>query len=133
MDNNEYTLIIEAGKKYMYNVVKKSLIKFDNKLFSINSKIHKKLISRSMKPRPSSYPYISGDSFRAIANHIFESKTEKFDAQGVKYGDIVFVSTYLIMDFFKNIHPFIANKYILITHNSDTAYSRILIKIHASL
>lgn len=68
--------------------------------------------------RPSSKPYISGDSFRNIADHIFdESKT--LNPKKVKNNDIVFLSSNLIDIFFKYFHPKINAKYILITHNSD--------------
>lgn len=68
--------------------------------------------------RPSSKPYISGDTFRGFANHIFdESKT--LNTENIEERDIVFVSGNLIDTFFKYFHPKINEKYILLTHNSD--------------
>jgi hypothetical protein len=68
--------------------------------------------------RPSSKPYLSGDSLRKISNHVFdESKT--FNPREVSQNDIVFLSGNLIDIYFKHYHTKIDVKYILITHNSD--------------
>lgn len=68
--------------------------------------------------RPSSKPYISGDSLRKYADHIFdESKT--FIPKNVKNNDVIFLSGNLVNVFFKYFHPKINSKYLLITHNSD--------------
>jgi hypothetical protein len=81
-----------------------------------------------MGERPSSEPYISGDTFRKYCDHIFDVKEQNFDPSTVNTGDLIFVgprdydhSTLreAMNDFFKNYHPLIKNKYILITHNSD--------------
>ena len=40
--------------------------------------------------RNSSYPFISGDTFRAFADYIFD-ETREDNLKSVKYGDIVFV------------------------------------------
>lgn len=68
--------------------------------------------------RPSSKPYLSGDSLRNMSDHIFdESKT--FNPSDVCREDIVFLSGNLIDIYFKYYHTKINTKYILITHNSD--------------
>tara|TARA_A100001011_G_scaffold400725_1_gene517991 strand:- start:2394 stop:3281 length:888 start_codon:yes stop_codon:yes gene_type:complete len=68
--------------------------------------------------RPSSDPYISGDTFRKLADHIFD-ETKKLNPRKVKENDLIFVKTDMIENFFINIDPFIKSKYLLITHNSD--------------
>jgi len=68
--------------------------------------------------RPSSKPYLSGDSLRKISNHVFdESKT--FNPKNVSQKDVVFLSGNLIDKYFLYFHPKINTEYILITHNSD--------------
>ena len=68
--------------------------------------------------RPNSKPYISGDTFRKISNHIFdESKT--LEPRKVKLNDIIFLNSDLIEVFFNHFDNKISNRYILITHNSD--------------
>ncbi|MEX0940417.1 MAG: hypothetical protein WDZ41_03585 [Candidatus Babeliales bacterium] len=69
--------------------------------------------------RDSSFPYISGDSFRALANHIFDETNKSLNPKDIKYKDIIFVKTDYLNLFFTKIHPNIQQKYILITHNSD--------------
>lgn len=74
------------------------------------------------KERPSSEPYISGDTFRKFANFILDEAILSFNPDEVKCGDLVFVSTQPIGNvkkFFLEYHPKINNKYILITHNGD--------------
>ena len=68
--------------------------------------------------RPSSRPYISGDTFRKISDHIYD-ESKKMNPLKVKKNDIVFISNTLVDTFFIEIHPLINNEYILISHNSD--------------
>jgi len=68
--------------------------------------------------RPSSRPYISGDTFRNISDHIFD-ESSTFIPEKVSRNDVVYVMTDLINVYFKIQHPRITEKYILITHNSD--------------
>lgn len=68
--------------------------------------------------RPSSEPYVSGDTFRKYSNLTFD-EVKSFKPEKVRHGQIVFVKTDLKEIFFKTIHPNIKNKYILLTHNSD--------------
>ena len=68
--------------------------------------------------RPSSEPYISGDTFRKHADHVYD-ESKKLNPKNVKINDTVFISSTLVDTFFKEIHPLIDNEYILISHNSD--------------
>ena len=70
--------------------------------------------------RPSSYPFLSGDSLRKIADFIFDESTS-FNPEKVQKNDIVFLKTDLLEIFFTFYHPYINEKYILITHNSDNS------------
>ena len=75
-------------------------------------------------PRISTYrmpykTYISGDGFRAMADHVFDETDESLSASEIAYGDIIFVKTNLLGKFFEKIHPFISDPYILISHNAD--------------
>lgn len=69
--------------------------------------------------RSTSAPYISGDSFRAIAHHVFDETDTRLDPLTVHEKDIVFVKTDYLGQFFTQIHPGIRVRYILITHNAD--------------
>jgi hypothetical protein len=69
--------------------------------------------------RGSSYPFISGDTFRSIANHILDETNQTLDPNAVQPYDIIFLKTDYAPSFFQRMHPQITNPYILITHNSD--------------
>jgi len=68
--------------------------------------------------RPSSNPYLSGDSLRKISDYIFDESTS-FNPKKVQKNSIVFLKTDLIDIFFTFYHLHINEQYILITHNSD--------------
>ncbi|MBI4525296.1 MAG: hypothetical protein HY695_15955 [Deltaproteobacteria bacterium] len=78
--------------------------------------------------RPSSYPYISGDSFRKIADHVYDETKQAIDVQRMRPGDTVFVPTHFVPQFFDTVHPYIHTTYKLITHNSDNAVDEELVK-----
>lgn len=68
--------------------------------------------------RPSSYPFISGDSFRAWADHRFEGRGT-VDPRSVRRGDTLFVEASQIDRFFRDCLPGIPEPFVLITHNGD--------------
>jgi hypothetical protein len=74
--------------------------------------------------RKTSYPFISGDTFRAMAHHVFDETTSTADwsakIQRISNGDIVFLKTDYLCDFF-SLFTNIPNKFILITHNGDVS------------
>tara|TARA_A100001015_G_C15025536_1_gene730292 strand:+ start:628 stop:1497 length:870 start_codon:yes stop_codon:yes gene_type:complete len=96
----------------MRNLLKKSKIKF----FWLTLERFPSLF------RPSSKPYISGDTFRNYSDHIFD-ETKSVNPKLVKNKDVIFVKADLLEIYFKIIHPKIKNRYILITHNSDREIS----------
>lgn len=67
-----------------------------------------------------SKPFISGDGFRAMADHIYDETDKSLSADEIAYADIVFVKSDYLNDFLQKIHPYIINTYILISHNSDS-------------
>ena len=68
--------------------------------------------------RLSSLPYITGDTIRNYANHIYDD-IEKFKPLRVKEGDKIFVKADMLEEFFKYVDPEIQNDYYLFSHNSD--------------
>lgn len=71
--------------------------------------------------RVPSYPYISGDGFRSMADHVYDETDYGLNSSDVQFGDIVFVKSDKLGDFFNTIHIHIRCQYILIAHNSDAA------------
>jgi len=90
------------------NIIKKSKIRF----FWITLERFPNLY------RPSSKPYLSGDTLRNFSDHIFD-ESKSIDPKNIKNKDIVFVNTDVIDIFFRTIFQEIKNDFILITHNSD--------------
>lgn len=74
--------------------------------------------------RPSSLPFISGDTLRAWADWIFDGTDASLSAEDavlVRAGDRVFVEIDFIDDFATEIHKLITAPYVLITHNGDVS------------
>jgi len=67
---------------------------------------------------PSSYPYLTPETVRAQCDSIFREDTLQL-TKPIEEGDIVFVQTNLLPQFFKNVHPTVDCRYALITHNHD--------------
>jgi len=80
--------------------------------------IRRRLVSALDLSRPSSWPYISGDSFRALAQFVHD-ESSTFDPKEVRAGDAVFVRTRWLGDFFGTIEKDIQHPYILVSHNED--------------
>jgi hypothetical protein len=97
----------------------KTMPRIEHVIEKISRKIKKSLIKYSSNPRPTSHPFISGDGFRSMAQHVFEVHGANVDADKISEGDIVFVQSDMLVDFFDTVHPKIGNRYILITHNGD--------------
>lgn len=74
--------------------------------------------------RKSSYPYISGDTFRSICNHIYDETDVPFNPTSVRAGDLVFVRIDVLGRFFDTYHPQIGAPYILLTFNEDQSIPR---------
>ncbi len=87
-------------------------------LFFRTLRIASRSFFHSLKLRPGSHPYITGDSFRKLADHIYD-ETGSFDPALVKTGDIVFIGSPRMKEYFLTIHPHIKNHYILVQHNGD--------------
>lgn len=81
------------------------------------------ILAFSSEKRPSSYPYVTGDSFRKLADHIHD-ETGSFDPTIIKKADIVFVSQPEIHNFLDTIHHKINQPYVLIVHNGDKSFDQ---------
>lgn len=89
--------------------------------------LRRKIVTVFSLNRPYNYPYISGDAFRSLAQHIYDNNSD-ISPEKVNLNDIIFVGAEFIHVFFKTKHPYITNKYILITHNGDVAITKEFVK-----
>lgn len=78
----------------------------------------KRRVSVKLNLHPVSNPYISGDTFRSVANHVHEIG-RTFTPTEVRKNDIVFIQSHLLPDFFTKMLPLITNPFILLSHNAD--------------
>lgn len=81
--------------------------------------ILKDLCFDPVKRLATNYPYITGDEFRKCSDFIFDETKQEIDVINVKNGDIIFLLNHdpFLDYFFKNIHPKVKKRYILVTHN----------------
>jgi hypothetical protein len=70
--------------------------------------------------RNSSYPYISGDTFRGFSDYVLD-ETRQDNLSSIKYGDVVFVKADMLSLLFNPLFTSIRNPFVLITHNSDVS------------
>lgn len=68
--------------------------------------------------RPSSAPFLSGDSFRAAADHVFD-ETGDFEAGLAKAGSIVFLGTSRMGEFVERALPALREPVVLLSHQED--------------
>lgn len=75
-------------------------------------------LNKALGLRPSSRPYVSGDSFRALAHRVLD-KGGDLDGSRVKSGEVVFVDADEIPRFKESILPVIRERFVLVSHNAD--------------
>lgn len=63
--------------------------------------------------------FLSVDVFRDAADFVYDETRNNLNPAKVRPGDIIFVKTDYLAEFFSTIHPRIPYRYILVTHNSD--------------
>lgn len=82
------------------------------------NEINKTYYGHATNERNSSYPFISGDTFRAMAHYVYD-ETRQDQLSTVKYGDVVFLKGDMLHMFFGAPFDSIPNPFVLVSHNSD--------------
>ncbi|CAF2512430.1 unnamed protein product [Rotaria sp. Silwood2] len=95
----------------------------DSSINECNKSIISLYYRHATSKRNSSYPFISGDTFRAFADYIVD-ETRRDNLKSVKHGDIVFIKGDSLKLFFLRSYPLIKNPFILVSHNSDASVPR---------
>lgn len=106
-----------------------ALLTFKNAAFRLRRGLGRRLLRFSADPRPISLPFVSGDTFRALADHIYEGDEAAFRPESVKPGDVVFVDVKCIGRYFSALHGRIGARYVLVTHNGDRNVDEALAKL----
>ena len=81
-------------------------------------RINQTYYGHATNERNSSYPFISGDTFRAMADFVYD-ETRQDGLSTVKYGDVVFLKGDMLHMFFASPFDSIQNPFVLVSHNSD--------------
>lgn len=112
----------------MVNEIKNKIYNFGSYFADILFRIYRVagrlIIKYSSNSRPDSYPFITSDGFRDLANHVYDDFCKDFIPEKVKYKEIVFVGDENIEKFLVEIHPKIKANYILITNNGDNVINQ---------
>jgi hypothetical protein len=69
--------------------------------------------------RKSSHPFISGDTFREVANHVWENESRKIEPQKLNDGDVIFCESELLKELEESVLINADKKIVLILGNSD--------------
>ncbi|CAF1343348.1 unnamed protein product [Rotaria magnacalcarata] len=106
----------------MHDTIPNNEAKFYDLLYNKTNPINQVSVYYRQAPssRNSSYPYISGDTFRAFADYVYD-ETRQDRLNLVKYGEIIFVKTDHLVMFFNSPFDSIKNPFVLVTHNSDAS------------
>lgn len=66
------------------------------------------------------YPYITGTSYRAMADHVIDSHKPYLDLDAIHIGDSIYCAVWYLPWFFKEVHDQIPCPYVLITCDVDS-------------
>ncbi len=84
----------------------------------ISSEIQARTLSL-FKCRPSSIPFVSGDTFRSLADAVWEHKNKRLEVAHIRHGSIVFCESELLPELKSKILNKVTVPYTLILGNSD--------------
>ena len=80
-------------------------------------------INIRLKRRPSSAPFLSGDTFRALADHVYESEFSIFNFENLKSNDVIFCQSNIALKFNEDVLAKLDTDIILIFGNSDQNFN----------
>ena len=95
---------------------------------SINIGIRRRL-NRWLARRPTSYPYISGDTFRSVADHIWEVGNESISPNEIHPGDVIFCQSDSLESLCDKVLTQSTAPVTLLLGNSDANHTQSLEKL----
>jgi hypothetical protein len=133
MSNQKSTININSVKrvKSMKNVTILTDLHPINKVFSNYPQYSLQTQNFSGRNKNSAFtrdlsgtlPFIGAACCVLMCDHVYDFFVQRINPAKMKNGDLVYVKTDLISDFFSSVYPNIRTKFILFTHNSDYATS----------
>lgn len=117
--NQEHSITISGMRRSQFRHYLSELIKiilFDpKKLF----RLVKTRFNFKFQIRQSSYPFISGDTFRAISQHKWEANNKNLRVESIAAGDIVFCESELLKELHDKVLKHVKVPIVLLLGNSD--------------
>ena len=83
----------------------------------------------SLKRRPASFPFLSGDTFRSIADHIWEIGNEDLKPSEINPGDIIFCQSDMLESLSQRVLTYAPKSITLLLGNSDRNHTQSLGKL----
>lgn len=83
-----------------------------------------RMVLKMARFRPSSRPFISGDTFRSLATHVFD-ETNKVSVSKIQAGDIIFCNGDYVLEFSEKILGNVKVPLVVILGNSDRNHSTV--------
>ena len=77
--------------------------------------------------RPSSKPFVSGDTFRKFSDHIFD-ETKSFNPKSVKSKDVIFVNADLLEIYFEMYFQIL--KLVSTNHHCFSTFLKIIFELY---
>jgi len=94
-------------------------VKLSNLPFKLESELWRSYY-RSSGAKPSSAPYLSGDGFRSLCSHYYESDgIDAFNPRNIRTGEFVFCEAWLLREFLQGPAREIPYSFSVISHNGD--------------
>jgi hypothetical protein len=109
-------------KEYFILFLVTSVLFASNEPLKLTPEYFNECVPCTEKMRKSSFPLITGDTFRSLCDHKIDECCEDFYPENVLKGDIIYVTPPGLKVFFESMHPKILEPYILLTHNSDDSF-----------
>jgi len=71
-----------------------------------------------------SHPFVSGDTFRSMADHLYDETSSAIKLSDVKPHDVIFIKSDMAAGFCTNVFPQLQVPIIMLSHNSDDGFPR---------
>jgi hypothetical protein len=78
---------------------------------------------RLLNVRPASYPFVSGDSFRKAAHHVWENTSRSIQWESIRTGDVIFCQADLAHELDDYLKENVGNPVVILLGNSDRNFT----------
>jgi hypothetical protein len=86
----------------------------------------RRILNRKLARRPTSFPYLSGDTFRSMADHIWEARNEDLKPSEIIPGDVIFCQSDMLETLCERVLTDAQIPITLLLGNSDRNHTQLL-------